>query len=71
MIQCYKINNLYVIQDTVRDMIYPNLTKEQAIKVLKTFDREKDRVDYAQNARDYYDYYEGSFPQELYNVLTK
>lgn len=39
MIQVYKKNDLYIIEDTVTDTIYPNLTKEEAIKKLNEFDR--------------------------------
>lgn len=71
MIQCYKINNLYVIEDTVRDFIYPNLTEEQAIAVLKAFGIELYRIDYAMNQEDYYGYYTHSYPEKLYDVLVK
>lgn len=47
MIQVYKKNNLFIIEDTVRDMIYPNLTKREAKELLKFFSRDTDRVKYA------------------------
>lgn len=71
MIQCYKINSLYVIEDTVRDFVYPNLTKEQAIEVLKAFGREEDRVDFAMNQEDYYSLYTNCYPEELYDVFVR
>lgn len=46
MIQVYKKNNLFIIEDTCRDVIYPNLTKDEAVVKLKEFNRESDRVDY-------------------------
>lgn len=47
MIQVYKKNNLFIIEDTVRDMIYPNLTKRESKELLKIFGRDTDRVKYA------------------------
>lgn len=48
MIQVYKKNELFIIEDTVRDTLYPNLTRQEAIKLLKEFGREEveERVDY-------------------------
>ena len=47
MIQVYKKNNLFIIEDTVRDMIYPNLTRRESKELLKFFGRDADRVKYA------------------------
>lgn len=48
MIQVYRKNDLYIIENTVTDTIYPNLTKEEAIKKLNEFDRDdpEDRCKY-------------------------
>lgn len=49
MIQVYKKNELFIIENTVTDIIYPNLTREEALVLLKKFDRDepKDRCDFA------------------------
>lgn len=47
MIQVYQKNDLFIIEDSVIDVIYPNLSKEEAIEILKRKGREPDRVDYA------------------------
>ena len=49
MIQVYKKNELFIIENTVTDIIYPNLTREEALVLLKKFDRDEpeDRCDFA------------------------
>ena len=49
MIQVYKKNDLFVIEDTITETIYPNLTREEALVLLKKFDRDEpeDRCDFA------------------------
>lgn len=49
MIQVYKKNELFIIENTVTDIIYPNLTREEALVLLKKFDRNEpeDRCDFA------------------------
>ena len=45
MIQVYKKENLFIILDTVRDYVYPNLTAIEAQKILKLYEREEDRIE--------------------------
>ena len=40
MIQVYKKNNLFIIEDTITETIYPNLTKKEAIMILKSYKRD-------------------------------
>ena len=49
MIQVYKKNELFVIEDTITETIYPNLTREETVELLKKFDRDEpeDRCDFA------------------------
>lgn len=49
MIQVYKKNELFIIEDTVTDIIYPNLTREEALVLLKKFNRNEPehRCDFA------------------------
>lgn len=49
MIQVYKKNEVFIIENTVTDIIYPNLTREEALVLLKKFDRDEpeDRCDFA------------------------
>ena len=49
MIQVYKKNDLFVIENTITETIYPNLTREETVELLKKFDRDepKDRCDFA------------------------
>lgn len=49
MIQVYKKNELFTIENTVTDVIYPNLTREEALVLLKKFDRNdtEHRCDFA------------------------
>ena len=49
MIQVYKKNELFIIENTVTDIIYPNLTREEALVLLEKFDRNEpeDRCDFA------------------------
>lgn len=49
MIQVYKKNELFIIENTVTDIIYPNLTREEVLVLLKKFDRDEpeDRCDFA------------------------
>lgn len=49
MIQVYKKNELFIIENTVTDIIYPNLTREETIVLLKKFDRKEPehRCDFA------------------------
>ena len=46
MIQVYEKNGLFIIEDTCIDVIYPNLTRDEAIEELKKHRRDADRVDY-------------------------
>lgn len=39
MMQVYKKNNLFIIEDTCSETIYPNLTQEEAVVLLKNFNR--------------------------------
>lgn len=54
MIQVYKKNGLFVIENTVTDIIYPNLTREESINLLKKFDRDEpeSRCDFSINDED-------------------
>ena len=49
MIQVYKKNELFIIENTVTDIIYPNLTREEALVLLEKFDRNETehRCDFA------------------------
>ena len=49
MIQVYKKNDLFVIENTITETIYPNLTREETVELLKKFDRDEpeDRCDFA------------------------
>lgn len=49
MIQVYKKNELFIIENTVTDIIYPNLTREEALVLLEKFGRNEteDRCDFA------------------------
>lgn len=47
MIKVYEKNGLFIIQDTIIDIIYPNLTKQEAINLLVELGRTSDRVDNA------------------------
>lgn len=47
MIKVYEKNGLFIIQDTIIDIIYPNLTKQEAINLLIELGRTSDRVDNA------------------------
>lgn len=46
MIQVYEKNGLFIIEDTCIDVIYPNLTRDEAVEKLKKHRRDADRVDY-------------------------
>ena len=47
MIQVYKKNGLFIIEDTTIDVIYPNLTRDEAATMLKDKGRKVgDRLDY-------------------------
>lgn len=54
MIQVYKKNDLFVIEDTITETIYPNLTREETVELLKKFDRDEptDRCDFAIENKD-------------------
>ena len=49
MIQVYTKNDLFVIENTITATIYPNLTREETVELLKKFDRDepKDRCEFA------------------------
>ena len=49
MIQVYKKNELFIIENTVTDIIYPNLTREEALVLLEKFNinEPEDRCDFA------------------------
>lgn len=49
MIQVYKKNDLFVIEDTITETIYPNLTREETVELLEKFGRNEteDRCDFA------------------------
>lgn len=47
MVQVYKRNGLFIVEDTVRDVIYPNLSKEETKEILLKLGREEDRTEYA------------------------
>lgn len=71
MIQVYKKNELFIIEDTVRDTLYPNLTREEAIKLLKEFDRKnpEERVDYAITDESYMDFEYKELPDPNYKAI--
>ena len=58
MIQVYKKNGLFIVEDTVRDIIYPNLTRKETVNLLKKFDRDEveDRCDFAITSEEYIDF---------------
>lgn len=47
MVQVYRRNGLFIVEDTVRDVIYPNLSKEETKEILLKLGREEDRTEYA------------------------
>ena len=69
MIQVIKKEDLFIVLDTVRDYVYPNLTKEEAVKILQVYNRDEDRADEAIPFEYYLDYYQ--FPEDIIEIFKE